>query len=1444
MYGSQPVNITLDSGATVSFIRLDTATALNLKILPNNQLATLADEKTKLASLGEVNITLKRGPITANLRALVVKNLQAPIFGGMTFLHDNDVIPLIKRKQIKLGNFTIFQTNPDLPTPTQVSALIQTNQPITPNQPNQPTQPANTTQPANPNQPIVLNTTTSQSPKFKAILIKTTTPTTILPHTSHQLPTNHNLPPEIHLKHTSPSHLQQPIPSLCTTTDNTININNQTNNPIHLPKHTLLRAIPITQNPVPTTSNLQKSIPSKTPTILHPNTYYTDQVKLNKSALSRNQLATVYSILNRNISALNDDISEGYNNKSGRYECDIEFKDNSRPTSNRFSTPQYNRRCQDLQQAVMDTLESKGVLVDPQDHNIEVKNVSPCFIIQKMKARHKKLEECSIDELRFVIAFNKLNEHIRPKPTRITTHKQIFTSLARWKYHIFADLKDSYFQNHMKKSKWGYLGVYTPHKGLRVMTRSAQGLLNQDAELDGLVDKVLGEEKAEGITTTAHDDIVIGGNTIDEAIRNFDRVFTKLAENNLKLSPSKIRILLDNTEIYGWKIKNGKISPSDHIITSLDKINIDSLKTVKSINSWKGLYKQLIPSLSQVATLLDPFDKICAGRDSTEKIEWTPDLIAGFNAAKEHLNKVSQTVLPHPTEQLILMPDAAKSVGGIGWVLYVVRDKNLCPVQFYSAKVKTHMKKWNPCELEAVASATAIEACSHWIVESHKHTIIAPDSKAVVEATHRMKQGKMSTSPRLQAILSSINRRPVIFVHSSAKMGQHIVADFCSRIDTTCSSQDCAIERFLDQYPEQIECMKADCSSILLRSLSPCQIAALSDDIERTIMNNNGELPLGSRKAWSEIQQSDYDCKNVFELIASGDSPRKKLATRSINSIFKNAIIDKQLLVVPQFDQKSNRMISRVVIPPKYLDSILTMLHLKANHATKYQLDKVFQRYFFCPGLSERIDKLLEECHLCQSLKNAPNVKTTDLSPEPTHPGTHMNIDVMKRNRQNIVVNVDIFSNYVTSCIMPSESKTDMKQAIIQLVTPIRHSGNVQVKTDKASAFKSLKEDTDLQRINITITNTLHFNKNANCEVDKAIQELQHELIKLVDPSDQITSTDLARATTILNSRLRNRNLSASEVHFCRDSYTGENLHLNDTHLQKKKTHNSPSPEEKYIPSGRIVHTANKPSKYNPKDTFLVTGTDQNHAEVHKFLHELPTSKRAMKISSNKQKCHSKFLTPVTQHKTSEEPTWSSHKIPVKTDTKGKIWTPTPVYNSDPETEPEIEPEEDKQQYEYVLPPNPPQNRSSSEDSFDSIPDNLPELPNSDNEQPEPLPQRSAAKIAEQRLHKLYAPRRIPQTDGAITTPDTSLEDQNILQLLAPPFPLSPSNEDIMLQSTPVFPPIIRNTVRRHKSSSNPNILEDVSFDDLIDEDTFYNGYYSDSFVENQLYRDTNENSD
>ena len=57
-YNSIPFNITLDSGATVSYMKLEVAIRLGVNIQPNNQLALLADQKTRMSSLGEIDIVI------------------------------------------------------------------------------------------------------------------------------------------------------------------------------------------------------------------------------------------------------------------------------------------------------------------------------------------------------------------------------------------------------------------------------------------------------------------------------------------------------------------------------------------------------------------------------------------------------------------------------------------------------------------------------------------------------------------------------------------------------------------------------------------------------------------------------------------------------------------------------------------------------------------------------------------------------------------------------------------------------------------------------------------------------------------------------------------------------------------------------------------------------------------------------------------------------------------------------------------------------------------------------------------------------------------------------------------------------------------------------------------------------------------------------------------
>ena len=140
---------------------------------------------------------------------------------------------------------------------------------------------------------------------------------------------------------------------------------------------------------------------------------------------------------------------------------------------------------------------------------------------------------------------------------------------------------------------------------------------------------------------------------------------------------------------------------------------------------------------------------------------------------------IQKLALPHPTEQLILTPDATVRKPAGGWILFVQRDDKYLPVSFYSFKLQDHVQKWWPCETEALTAATSVEKAASYILESKLRTLVLVDNKPVIQAANLIKEGKFSASPRMQTFLTCINRFPSVFQHLSGKMSQNLYgADF------------------------------------------------------------------------------------------------------------------------------------------------------------------------------------------------------------------------------------------------------------------------------------------------------------------------------------------------------------------------------------------------------------------------------------------------------------------------------------------------------------------------------------------------------------------------------------------------------------------------------------------------------------------------------------------
>ena len=523
-YQGKLVTITLEFGATVSYIEVNLVKSLGIPILPNGQLAQLAIPSARAASMGEVDFLVIEAS-TANavlrLRALVMPTLSVPCYGGRTFHHDNTIVDDVDTLSVTLhgGLFKISLSDKIGPLPQRkpppylsVQAVAASQDLLPPSIP-----PTTLPSPASPsidNAKKPTSSTSSPQPKMTPVVMKQKTH--ILPQGVYPIPCD--IPDVAKVLVFPPTPTQSPSslslwpPQVCDVALGSAMYINETKMPLLHDKNTHFRLLPMAQEPVlPPVScpvNLLALSSMKQPD----NDAILSQIAstINTAALSPTQIARLHSLHKHHITAFNEDMSGGVQDPEHPYYASFGFREENRAPPQKDWAPQFSRKCLDLMQAKCDEMEQCGILQDPSKAGISVRNVSPTFIQQKWRAKHKPLAECSLDEIRYITCFNALNDSIHSIPGRSSVYNDILKFCARKKFRIHADLTSSYFQVKVHRKFWQYLGVMTPYRGLRVITRLGQGLLNSDVHLEQVVTRVLGDEMLRGMCVIARDDLNCG----------------------------------------------------------------------------------------------------------------------------------------------------------------------------------------------------------------------------------------------------------------------------------------------------------------------------------------------------------------------------------------------------------------------------------------------------------------------------------------------------------------------------------------------------------------------------------------------------------------------------------------------------------------------------------------------------------------------------------------------------------------------------------------------------------------------------------------------------------------------------------------------------------------------------------------------------------------------
>lgn len=142
-------------------------------------------------------------------------------------------------------------------------------------------------------------------------------------------------------------------------------------------------------------------------------------------------------------------------------------------------------------------------------------------------------------------------------------------------------------------------------------------------------------------------------------------------------------------------------------------------------------------------------------------------------------------------------------------------------------------------------------------------------------------------------------------------------------------------------------------------------------------------------------------------------------------------------------------------------------------------------------------------------------------------------------------------------------------------------------------------------------------NINHNPVAEKAVQEMESEILRQVPRTESLTPRSLALVTARLNTRICSNGLSSREMWFQRDQHTNEQIpfadcqrimeqheqrHQNHKYSEQSKCPNATALALQDVTVGDIVYLYYDKTKHEPRSRYLITSIEDNWCSVRKFV--------------------------------------------------------------------------------------------------------------------------------------------------------------------------------------------------------------------------------------------------
>ena len=210
-------------------------------------------------------------------------------------------------------------------------------------------------------------------------------------------------------------------------------------------------------------------------------------------------------------------------------------------------------------------------------------------------------------------------------------------------------------------------------------------------------------------------------------------------------------------------------------------------------------------------------------------------------------------------------------------------------------------------------------------------------------------------------------------------------------------------------------------------------------------------------------------------------------------------------------------------------------------------------------------------------------------------------------------------TSFTATTLLEDERHHTLRDAIIRLCVHMRPLDGPPaiIRTDPAPGFKALTEDQQLKHHRITIELGNAKNRNKNPVAERAVQEIENELLRHDPLGGPVSLVTLAVATANLNARIRSHGLSSREMWTQRDQFSNQQIPLQDqsiivkqneqrianhTHSEKAKAPIARRRPANRIVVGDLVYLFSDRNKTRARDRYLVVEVTGSFCNIRKFV--------------------------------------------------------------------------------------------------------------------------------------------------------------------------------------------------------------------------------------------------